>query len=181
MLNGKKGIAIAAAVLGLIAVPAAVAAEPGIIHFEFSGTFTGPDFCGTGKTVTIAVAEHGTLFTDPNGPGVDESLTLEGRTTFTNPLTGETVVIHFAGARENVFPGDPDRVIEGDIGLRTQIVHQGPGGLLTRDAGYVVVDFTFTIIGGDIVLERGPHPFVEDLVEGNDTACGLLTSALGLS
>jgi hypothetical protein len=181
MLNGKKGIAIAAAVLALIAVPAAVAAEPGIIHFEFSGTFSDPDFCGTGETVNIAVVEHGTLFTDPNRPGVDESLTLEGRTTFTNPLNGETVVIHFAGARDNVFPGDPGRVIETDIGLRTQIVHHGPGGLLTRDAGYVVVDFTFTIIGGEIVLERGPHPFVETLVEGTDASCALLTSALGLS
>jgi hypothetical protein len=62
------------------------------------------------------------------------------------------VVIHFAGVRQNVFPGDPGRVIETDIGLRTQIVHHGPGGLLTRDAGFVVVDFTFSIIGGEIVL-----------------------------
>jgi hypothetical protein len=131
--------------------------------------------------VNGAFAEHYTLFTDPNRPGIDESLTLEGRTTFTNPLNGETVVIHFAGARQNVFPGDPGRVIATDIGLRTQIVHHGPGGLLTRDAGFVVVDFTFSIIGGEIVLARGHHPFIEDLVEGNDTACALLTSALGLS
>jgi hypothetical protein len=169
------------AVLGLVAVPAAAAAEPGIIRFEFSGTFTDPDFCATGQTVNGAFAEHYTLFTDPNRPGIDESLTLEGRTTFTNPLNGETVVIHFAGARQNVFPGDPGRVIATDIGLRTQIVHHGPGGLLTRDAGFVVVDFTFSIIGGEIVLARGHHPFIEDLVEGNDTACALLTSALGLS
>ena len=176
-----QSLVIMAAVLGLIAVPAAVAAKPGIVHFEFSGTFNDPDFCGTGDTVNIAVAEQGTLFTDLNRPGVDESLTLEGRTIFTNPLNGETVVIHFAGARQNVFPSDPGRVIETDIGLRTQIVHQGPGGMLTRDAGYVVVDFTFSIVGGEIVLERGPHPFIEGLVEGNDPACGLLTGALGLS
>jgi hypothetical protein len=129
MISGRMRIAIVAAVLGLIAGPAAVAAEPGIIHFEFSGTFTDPDFCGTGQTVNIAVSEHGTLFTDPNRPGVDESLTLEGRTIFTNPLNGETVVIHFAGARQNLFPGDPGRVIETNIGLRTQLVHPGPGGL----------------------------------------------------
>jgi hypothetical protein len=184
MISGKRlavvGVAVAVVAL-VIASHAAVAAEPGIIHFEFSGTFTDPDFCGTGETVNVAVAEHGTLFTDPNRPGVDESLTLEGRTVFTNPLNGDTVVIHFAGARENVFPGDPGRVIETDIGLRTQLVHQGPGGLLTRDAGYVVVDFTFSIVGGEIVLERGPHPFIEALVEGNDTSCELLTGALGLS
>jgi hypothetical protein len=90
------------------------------------------------------------------------------------------VVVHFPGALENVFPGDPGRVIATDIGLRTQIVHRGPGGLLTRDAGYDVVDFTFSIVGGEIVLERGPHPFLEALVEGNDTFCGPVTSALGL-
>jgi hypothetical protein len=184
MISGKKlavvWLAVAAAALA-IAPRAAVAAEPGILHFRFSGTFTDPDFCGTGETVNIDVSTHSTLFTDPNRPGVDESLTLEERVVFTNPENGETVVIHFAGARWNVFPGDPGRVIETDIGLRTQIVHQGPGGLLTRDAGVVVVDFTFTIIGGEIVLERGPHPALQALIEGNDTACGLLTSALGLS
>jgi hypothetical protein len=174
-------IAIAAAVFGLIAVPAAVAAEPGIIRLDFSGTFTDPDFCGTGETVNIVDSAHATLFTDPNRPGIDESLTLEGRTTFTNPQNGETVAVHFAGARQLVFPGDPAREIDTDIGLRTQIVHQGPGGLLTRDAGYVVVDFTFSIIGGEIVLERGPHPVLEDVVEGNDQFCALVTTALGLS
>ena len=176
-----QSLAIVAAAFGLIAVPAAVAAEPGIIHLRFSGTFTDPDFCGTGKTVNIAVSEHGTLFTDPNRPGADESLTLEGRTIFTNPENGETVVIHFAGARQMVFPGDPGREIDSDIGLRSQIVHHGPGGLVTRDAGYVVVDFTFSIVGGEIVIERGPHPFLEAIVEGNDLSCELLTNALGLS
>ena len=179
-----QSLTIIAAALGLIAVPVAVAAEPGIIHLENSGTFTDTDFCaavpGTGGTVNIAFSMHGTLFTDPNRPGVDEWLTLEGRIILTNPLNGETVVIHFAGASQMVFPGDPGRVIVTDMGLRSQFVHHGPGGLLIRDAGFVVIDFTFTIIGGEIVLERGPHPFLEALVEGTDQSCGLLTSALRL-
>ena len=173
--------AMVAAAFGLIVVPAAVAAEPGIIHLEFSGTFTDPNFCGTGKTVNIADSAHGTLFTNPNGPGVDEWLTLEGRTIFSNPQNGETLVAHFAGAAQSVFPGDPGREIHTDLGLRTQLVHHGPDGLLTRDAGYAVIDFTFSIVGGEIVLERGPHPFLEGLVEGNDLFCGLVTAPLGLS
>ena len=76
-----------------------------------------------GETVDTALSAHGTLFTDPNRPGVDESLTLEERIIFTNPLNGETVVVHAAGARQLVFPGNPGRVIETDIGLRTQVVH----------------------------------------------------------
>lgn len=173
-------IAIVVAVLGLIAVPAPGAAEPGVLHLRFSDTIIDPDFCGTGEAVNIAASAHGTVFTDPNQSDIDEWLTFEGRTVFTNALNGEQVSIHFAGAQLLVFPGDPGRVIEADIGLRTQIVHQGPGGRLTRDAGYVVIDFTFSIIGAEIVLERGPHPFLHELVEGNDTSCTLLTSVLGL-
>jgi hypothetical protein len=183
MLRVMRSLAIITAALGLSAVPAAFAAEPGIVHLEFSGTFTDPDFCGTGMTVLIDDSAHATLFTDPNGPDADEWLTLEGRTVFTNPLNGETVLVHFAGARLLLFPGDPGHEIDTDIGLRSQLVHQGPGGLLTRDAGYAVVDFTFSIVGGEIVLERGPHPFLSGVIEGegNEQFCGLVTSALGLT
>jgi hypothetical protein len=178
-----QSLAVVAVALALIAVPAAVAAEPGIIHFKFSATFTEPDFCGTGQTVNIADSLHATVFTDPNRRGVDEWLTLEGRTIFTNPENGETVVAHFAGARQLVFPGDPGHVIETDIGVRSQLVHRGPGGLLSRDAGWAVIDFTVSIVGGEIVAQRGPHPFLAALVAGNgDTLfCGLVTSALALS
>jgi hypothetical protein len=174
-------LAIVAALFALVAVPAAVAADPGIHHLEFSGAFTETDFCGTGRTVEIDDSAHATLFTGPNRPGVDESLTLEGGTIFTNPLNGETVAVHFAGARQMMVPGGPGREVATDVGLRTQIVFRGAGGLITRDAGYVVLDFTFSIVGGEIVVERGPHPFLDAIVEGHDLFCGSLTSALGLS
>jgi hypothetical protein len=175
-----QSLVIVVAAFGLI-VPAAVADSPGIVHLDFSGAFTDTNFCGTGQTVNIVDSVHLTLFTDPNRPGVDESLTLEGRTIFTNPLNGETVVVHFAGARQDVFPGDPGHVIETDIGVRSQLVHRGPGGLLTRDAGYVVIDFLFSIGSAEITLERGPHPVLEAFIEGNDTFCEQVTSALALS
>jgi hypothetical protein len=169
------------AVLGAATVSTAGAGNPGIVRLEFSGTFTDTDFCGTGKTVNIASSMHGTLFTDPNQGGVDEWLTLEARDVFSNPLNGETVVGHSAGAVQLVFPPEPGRVIDTEIGLRAQLVHRGPGGLLVRDAGYVVLDFTFSIVGGEIVVERGPHPNLEAILEGNDLFCAAATSALGLS
>ena len=181
MLRLMHWVAIVAAVLGLSAVPAAIAAEPGIVHLEFSGTFTDPDFCGTGMTVLIDDSAHATLFTDPNRPDADEWLTLEGRTVFTNPLNGETVVVHFAGARLLVFPGEPGREIDTDIGVRGHFVHQGSGGLLARDAVYAVIDFTVSIVGGEIVLQRGPHPVLAAVIEGDDPFCGLVTGALGLT
>jgi hypothetical protein len=180
MRKFTQALALVAAAVGLIAVPAAVADAPGIVHDRFSGTFTDPDFCGTGETVNVAISQHATLFGDPNRPGVDEWFTFEGRLVFTNPLNGETVALHFAGQRQIVFPGDPGHEIDTDIGVRSQFVHRGPGGLLLRDAGYVVLDFHFTIVGGEIVLVRGPHPSLVETIEGNDPFCALLTSALRL-
>ena len=132
-------------------------------------------------TVLIDDSAHATLFTDPNRPDADEWLTLEGLTVFTNPLNGETVVVHFAGARRSVFPGEPGREIDTDIGGRGHFVHQGSGGLLARDAGYAVIDFTLSIVGGEIVLQRGPHPVLAAVIEGDDPFCGLVTGALGLT
>jgi hypothetical protein len=175
---GRLTLAIVAAALGLVAVPAAIADEPGIVHLRFSGTFTDPNFCGTGRTVTIADSVHLTLFTNPNRPGVDESLTLEGRTVFTDVGSGATVVAHFAGARQIAFPGDPGHEIDTDVGLRSQLVRRGPGGLITRDAGFATVDFKFAIGSGQIVEQHGPHPFLEALLAGNDPFCGLVTSGL---
>ena len=53
-------LGIVAAALALVALPAA-AANPDVNHFEFSDTFTDTDFCGTGMTVNISVAGHGTM------------------------------------------------------------------------------------------------------------------------
>jgi hypothetical protein len=103
------------------------------------------------------------------------------RTVSVGPLNGGTVVAHFAGAERMVFPGDPGRVIATSIGLRAQLVHRGPGGLLTRDAGFVVLDFTFTILNGEIILQRGPHPSLESLLAGEDTFCATMSSALRLN
>jgi len=75
---------------------------------------------------------------------------------FTKRLNGQTAVLHSAGARQNVSPGEPTRVIETDIGLRSQIVLEGPGGLVSRDAGYAVIDITFSIVDDFNRIHVGP-------------------------
>jgi len=60
------GIVVAA--ISLVVLPAAIAANPDVNHFEFSDTFSDDDFCGTGMTVDISVAGHGTEFFAPNQP-----------------------------------------------------------------------------------------------------------------
>jgi hypothetical protein len=100
------GIVVAA--LALVALPAALAANPDVNHFEFSANFSDDDFCGTGMTVDISVAGHGTEFFAPNQP-VDYRNTTEGNTVFTNPLTGDTVILHFAGPfSDTTISGDPE-------------------------------------------------------------------------
>jgi hypothetical protein len=47
--------------------------------------------------------------------------------------------------------------------------------------GYVVLQFTFTIFDGQILVEHGPHPALAELLEtGSDTFCPTMTSILGI-
>ena len=175
------------AAMALSAVPAALAASPEPEKLSFSGTFTVDDFCGTGKAVRIESSFHGTLFVNPNQSGYEFWLTLMGKDVFTNVETGETVSIHGAGSQRWAFlhdgdPATPPLTMTTDLGLRAQIVYRGAGGLVTRDAGYVVQQFTFTIFDGHIVVEKGPHPSLHELLEtGQDTFCDVMTSALRLN
>lgn len=171
-------LAVVIAALASIAAPTASAAGP--TQSRFAGVETDPDFCGTGMSVNVEFTGHVTFFEDPNQSGIDERLMIEARTVFTNPLNGETVIGHLAGQERYVFPADPGRVIATSIGLRAQLVHQGQDGLLSRDAGYVVFDFTFNLSNGQILVERGPHPNLDAIVDGTDNFCPLMTTALGL-
>jgi hypothetical protein len=178
----KRSLAILVVGLGLVNLPAALAANPVIDHFGFSDTVTDTDFCGTGATIEIFESLHGTAFLDPNQPGIDFRFTFEGRFVFTNPLSGKTVVNNFAGAHLETLSGDEEglhTVTVTERGLRGQL-YTTQGGLLTRDAGDVVFELTFDgdeFISQEIILVRGPHPILEDEVD----FCELMTSALGLS
>jgi hypothetical protein len=185
-----KRLLVAASVIGAIAaiaIPAASAASPEPTKLSFSGTFTDPDFCGTGVPVTIDSRFQGVLFQGPTPTGYEFWLTLEGRDVFTNTLTNATVTAHLAGAQKWSFlhdgdPTTPPLTRTLDLGLRGQIVSHGPSGVVNRDAGYVVLQFTYTIFDGHIVVERGPHPELHSLLEaGSDTFCQMMTTALDIT
>ena len=174
------GIVIAS--LGLIMLPWAVAANPQVNHFEFSGTFTDDDFCGTGKTVEGSFAGHGTEFLAPNQP-VDYRNTTEGNNFITNPLNGKTVIIHFAGPfSDKVISGDPVGIHTHEftnIGL-PELIRLKNGPVLSRDAGVIVFHTTFNgdvFISQEIVVNKGPHPEAEGDFE---LFCDIIPGALGL-
>jgi hypothetical protein len=184
----KRLITTAIAVLAsasTLAVSAAFGANPEPQRLEFSGTFTDPDFCGTGTPVSIDSRFHGTLFAAPNQDRYEFWLTLNGRDVFTNLESGATASIHLAGAQRWSFlhdgdPSTPPLSVTLDQGLRSQIVSPGQG-VVTRDAGYVVLQFTVTIFDGQIIVEHGPHPSLAELLAtGSDTSCATMTSVLGI-
>ena len=180
-------VALAAvAVLSALAAPAGLAANPEPTKLSLSGSLTDPDFCGTGAAVAVDRSFHGTLFNAPNQSGYEFWLTLQAQDVLTNLATGQKATFRSAGTQRWWFvhdgdPATPPLSVTLDTGLRAQLVAPGAGGLQTRDAGYVVLTFTFTIFDGEVVLEHGPHPQLHGLLAaGNDTFCAMMTDALGL-
>jgi hypothetical protein len=166
----------------LILSPAAFAANPEVNHFADSGTFADPDFCGTGQTVEGSFEFHGTEFLAPNRP-VDYWSVSESTIVFTNPENGSTVIAHAAGQfRITLIAGDPEGLHTFEatsIGLPEQI-RKEHGGLLLRDAGYIVFHNTFDgdeFISSEIVIDRGPHPEAESDFE---LSCEVVPAALGI-
>jgi hypothetical protein len=176
-------VAIAIAALALGGVPSAVAADPGVNHFTFTGSFTDDNFCGTGQTVDISVSLRGTEFLSPNQP-VDYRNVSDGNSVYTNPLNGATVIQHFAGPfSDTIISGDPAGVHTHELTFRglPELLRTAHGGVLVRDAGYIVfheVDNGDVFVSSEIVVDRGPHP---DAESDFTLFCDVMTSALGLS
>ena len=185
MRSLKACLGIVALALGLIVLPAAVAANPQVNHFSNSGTFTDTDFCGTGMTVEGSFALHGTEFFAPNMPNTSYWNTVEGNVVYTNPVNRNTVISHFAGPfLAKVISGDPDSGTFVEevtyIGLPEQF-RAGHGGSLTRDAGIIGFRNTWVndeLVSSEVILVKGPHP---EAASEFALFCDVMTDALGLS
>jgi hypothetical protein len=134
-------------------------------------------------TVDISVSGHGTEFLAPNQP-VDYRNTTEGNTVFTNPLTGDSVILHFAGPlSDTTISGDPEGVHVQEVVVRglPELIRTSHGRVLARDAGYVVQHLTFDgeeFVSMEVLVNRGPHPELESDFE---LFCEVVPDALGLS
>jgi hypothetical protein len=175
------GIVVA---LGLCGAPAALAANPEVNHFTFSDSVTDEDFCGTGQTVEISASGHGTEFLAPNQP-VDYRNVIEANEVYTNPQNGATVISHVAGSfSDTIISGDPEGVSTHEVTFKglTRLLRTAHGGVLLRNAGYLVLHQVINadgeVISSEIVVDRGPHPIAE-----SDFAlfCEVMTDVLGLS
>ncbi|TCN39573.1 hypothetical protein EV644_103345 [Kribbella orskensis] len=173
------GIVVA---LGLGAVPSAVAANPGVIHFTMTDSFTDPNFCETRHAVDTAISIKQTTFLAPNQP-VDVRSVGVVDFVYTNPQNNATVFRHQAGQfSETIISGDPQGVhtVERTVTGLSGHLHTTDGVVLLG-AGNLVLHEVFNgdeFVSREIVVNRGPHPNIEsDLV----LFCEVATAALGLN
>jgi hypothetical protein len=172
------------AATAFVLLPVASAGNPEVQHFTF-GPFVNTDvnFCGTGKTVIDTFTAHLTVWNDPN-QAVDSRNQSVGDDVFTSPSTGLTVVSHSAYSfTDTLISGDPNGLNTHEWTFKgaAQIVRVAGSGVLTRDAGFLVVhttwsgpEFNSDLISVQIVSDAGGHPnFLGDF-------CALMVPALGL-
>jgi hypothetical protein len=150
-------------------------------RFHDVGTDVDPDFCGTGQEIDIAFNVWVNAFHAPKQGLYKE--TARGTVIFTNPLTGDTVINRFAGRTKVVLvSGDPEGIHEVLVTVTgvPELIKAPNGGVLTRDAGYVVLRQTYDgeeFISSEIVLLHGPHP---DLESDFEVFCEVMPGALGI-
>jgi hypothetical protein len=168
--------------LALAVTPAALGAGQQHNRFHDVGTDVDPDFCGTGQAIDIAFDVRGNAFEAPHK--ADFKMTATGTVTLTNPATGDVVIERFAGPDwDTLISGDPEgiHVDESTVKGLPELFKTPHGGVLTRDAGYVVFRNTFDgeeLISSEIVLDKGPHP---DLESDFELFCELVPEALGIT
>jgi hypothetical protein len=180
-LAAATGVGAVLTLMTLAAAPAALAADPQVNHFRDVGTDVDPDFCGTGQQIDIAFDIRVTEWLAPHQ--ADYKSTATGTVTFTNPLTGDTVINHFANAFwDETISGDPEGLHVHEFTTKglPELFRTPHGGVLTLDAGYIVFQDTFdgdTFISSEIVVNNGPHPQADSDFE---LFCEIMPEALGL-
>jgi hypothetical protein len=163
---------------------AALAAPPGHEHFRDVGTFVDEDFCGTGQEINGSFDVRVNIWFSPEGAEDLVRTTFSGKQMFTNPDTGDSVTVSFAGQTTEVtISGDPAglhtiRVTTKGLPEKIQTTH---GPVLLRDAGIIAFEDTFDgdeFISEEIVLVKGPHPEADSDFE---LFCEVTVPALGIT
>jgi hypothetical protein len=170
---------LVALVTALVIFPApALAAQP-IEHFHdhFTESFS-DEICGIAVDVEVVVTDNFFLYAD--GSFKDTS---SFQATFTNPETGQSVVVSSAGQVTG-----PPPVVDEEAGTITFLVSfkglpekiqtaQGP--VLLRDAGVITFADTFDLETGEFIssetIIKGPHPEAES---DFTLFCEVITGAL---
>ena len=183
---GRLRLSLSLALFAALALmpAAALAAPPGHEHFRDVGSDVDPDFCGTGQTINVSFDVRVNVWISQEGAEELVKTTFSGKQLFTNPDTGDSVTVSFAGqTTEVLISGDPDglhTILATTKGLpeKIQTTH---GPVLTRDAGLIAFEITFDgdeFISQETVLVKGPHPEADADFE---LFCEVMVPALGIA
>ncbi len=160
--------------------PVSVSAKPiEKFHAHITDSFSG-EVCGIAVDADFVVTENIFLYADGSF-----KVTTSGRITYTNPATGKSVIVSFAGQR----PSGSAPIVDEEAGTITFIntfkglpekIQTANGGVLLRDAGIITFADTFDLVTGEFIstetlVNKGPHPEAE-----SDFAlfCEVISSAL---
>ena len=176
--------ALLLALVVVLGLPVAAAADGPEIQVRESFSFTEPDFCGTGEEVLVEeiVVFNGWIGETGGDPNQVIKSTLNLNITITNPDNGAAVVERWSFASTNVIvsgtEGEAHTHEFTENGLKATLRLKN-GGLLTRDAGSLTYRVSFdaddNFIGFELVDMNGPHPGFEQ-----DLFCAIVVPELGL-
>jgi len=159
-----------------VAPNTALAAQPD--HNAVSGSFTDPDFCGTGEPIDIAFS--GIFNYEPTADGW--RFTSNEKVLFTNPANGMKVAQQVNGYEKVTVTqlDDGSVIFEHTMLGNPSTIKTYHGPVLVKDAGYVVIDDHFdanlNLLGTTFgVVVHGPHP-----ADDSTLFCTVMTDALGL-
>jgi hypothetical protein len=186
MLNGSglrlglthlvRALLVAVTALAVLAGPALAARPIAQFHDHFTDSFSG-EICGIAVDIDIVVTDNFLLYADESFK--DTSSVMQ---TFTNPETGQSVVVSSAGQITGTAVIDEEAgtitFVTSFIGLPERIqTQQGP--ILLRDAGVITFADTFDLeteefLGSEVTI-TGPHPEAES---DFTLFCEVITEAL---
>jgi hypothetical protein len=154
---------LVATVIGLAVPATALAAKPvAQFHDHFTESFPG-ELCGIAVDVQLVVTDNFFVYAD--GSFKDTS---SFKATFTNPVTGGSVMINSAGLVRDASIIDETAgtitFVTSFLGLPERIqLPRGP--ILLRDAGFATFTTTFDLVTGELledsIVLHGPHPEAE--------------------
>ena len=177
-LSIRAGLCSVALIAFAIVPNTALAAKP--YHFGPNGSFTDPDFCGTGAAIDIAFI--GVSNFQWLGPDSWKT-TGQEKVEFTNPANGVKVEQIVAGQEQTTVTdlGDGTTLVEFSERGNPSTIRTYHGTVLVMDVGYALIDERYdadgNLLSRDIVVENGPHPNAD----ANFTLfCSVMEDALGI-
>jgi hypothetical protein len=171
---------LVALVTAFVVLPApALAAQPiERFHEHFTESFS-DEVCGIAVDVDLVVTNNFILYADGTFRATGSF-----QATFTNPETGQSVVVSSAGQVTG-----PPPVVDEEAGTITFVtsfiglpekIQTAQGAVLLRDAGIITFVDTFDLetgefISSEIIVNKGPHPEAES---DFTLFCEVITGAL---